>query len=176
MKIYIVRHGQTPSNFAGVYNSIEEDLNENGIEQAKALGEKIKDLDYEVIYCSPLKRTVHTANIINFYNKEIIFDERLVERNAGKLNGMPIDTVDREKYWNYNNKEKYDDEESVQELFERVHSFLDELKYKDYKSILVVAHSGVSKAFYGYFNEIPKDGKFLKLGLKNGEIAEYELL
>ena len=174
MKVYIVRHGQTPSNLAGVYNVIEEDLNENGIEQAKVLGEKIKNLDYEVIYCSPLKRTVHTANIINSKKKEMILDERLVERKHGKLSGMPWCTVDRETHWNYYNKEKYNDEESVAELFERVHGFLDELKYKEYKSILVVAHSGVSKAFYGYFNGIPEDGKFLKLGLKNGEIAEYE--
>lgn len=175
MKVYIVRHGQTPSNLAGVYNLLEEDLNENGINQAQNLSEKIKDLDYEVIYCSPLKRTVHTANIINRYNKEIIFDERLVERKHGKLSGMPWNTVDREKHWNYYNQEKYNDEESVQELFERVHSFLNQLKTKKYKSILVVAHSGVSKAFRGYFEGIPKDGKFLKLGLKNGEIAEYEL-
>ena len=46
MKIYIVRHGQTPSNLAGVYNLIEEDLNENGIEQAMTLKERLKDLDY----------------------------------------------------------------------------------------------------------------------------------
>ena len=175
MKVYIVRHGQTNSNLAGVYNLIEEDLNERGIEQAKVLGEKIKNLDYEVIYCSPLKRTVHTANIINFNNKEIIFDKRLVERKHGKLSGMPWNTVDRETHWNYFNNEKYQDEESVQELFKRVHSFLDELKEKEYKSILVVAHSGVSKAFWGYFNGIPEDGKFLNLGLKNGEITEYEI-
>ena len=36
-------------------------------------------------------------------------------------------------------------------------------------------HSGVSKAFYAYFNGIPEDGKFLKLGLQNGEIKEYTL-
>lgn len=175
MKVYIVRHGQTPSNLAGVYNLLEEDLNENGIKQAEDLSEKIKDLDYEVIYCSPLKRTIHTANIINRHNKEMIFDERLVERKHGKLAGMPWSTVDREKHWNYYNKEKYQDEESVPELFERVHGFLEELKNKNYKSVLVVAHSGVSKAFYGYFKGIPEDGRFLKLGLKNGEIAEYEI-
>lgn len=175
MKVYIVRHGQTPSNFAGVYNFLEEDLNENGINQAEILSEKIKDLDYDVIYCSPLKRTIHTANIINRNNKKMIFDERLVERKHGKLAGMPWNTVDREKHWNYYNKEKYADEESVPELFERVHGFLNELKKQNYKSVLVVAHSGVSKAFFGYFKGIPEDGKFLKLGLKNGEIAEYDL-
>ena len=175
MKIYIVRHGQTNSNLAGAYNLVEEDLNENGINQAKELAEKIKDLDYEIIISSPLKRTVHTANIINIKNKEIIYDERLVERKHGTLSGMPWTTVDREKHWNYYTNDKYDNEESVCELFKRVYEFLNELKNKQYKSALIVAHSGVSKAFYGYFNGIPEDGRFLKLGLKNGEIAEYEL-
>ena len=175
MKVYIVRHGQTPSNLAGVYNLLEEDLNENGIEQAQNLADKIKDLDYEVIYCSPLIRTKHTAQIINRHGKEIIYDERLVERKHGKLSGMPWNTVDRDVHWNYYNDKKYCDEESVQELFDRVYGFLDELKQKEHKSVLVVAHSGVSKAFRGYFKGIPKDGMFLKLGLKNGESAEYEL-
>ena len=56
-----------------------------------------------------------------------------------------------------------------------ISKFLDELKTKEYKSVLIVAHSGVSKAFYVYFNGIPKDGKLLNLGLKNTEIKEYEL-
>ena len=141
MKVYIVRHGQTPSNLAGVYNVLEEDLNDNGIEQAQNLGEKIRDLDYDIIFCSPLKRTRHTAQIINHNNKEIIYDERLVERKHGKLSGMPWSTVDREKHWNYYNKEKYCDEESVPELFERVNDFLNDLKQQKFKSVLVVAHS-----------------------------------
>lgn len=175
MNVYIVRHGQTNSNLAGVYNLLEEGLNDTGIKQAQILAEKIKDLDYEIIYCSPLNRAAQTANIINKKNKKIIFDDRLMERNPGTLAGMPWNTVDREKYWNYYSEEKYDDEESVKELFERVNSFLEELKNKDYKNVLIVAHSGVSKAFRGYFNGIPEDGSFLKLGLKNADIIKYEL-
>ena len=38
---------------------------------------------------------------------------------------------------------------------------------------MIVAHSGVSKAFNGYFEGI-KDGKFLNRGLKNCEIKKYE--
>ena len=51
--------------------------------------------------------------------------------------------------------------------------FLDELKIKDYKNVLVVAHSGVSKVFDGYFEGI-KNGLFLDRGLKNCEIKKYE--
>lgn len=175
MKVYIVRHGQTDSNFAKIYNFLEEDINSNGIKQAEELAEKIKDVKYDVVYCSPLLRAKHTAEIVNRNKIETIFDDRLEERKIGNLAGKPWDITDREEYWNYYSKIQFGTEESVEHLFKRVHEFLDELKYKDYKSVLVVAHSGVSKAFYGYFNGIPKDGKFLKLGLKNGEIAEYEL-
>ena len=54
------------------------------------------------------------------------------------------------------------------------YNFLDELKTKDYDNVLIVAHSGVSKAFSGYFEGI-QDGKFLNRGLKNCEIKEYKL-
>ena len=119
-------------------------------------------------------RAKHTAKIINRNNIEIIYDDRIQERNPGSLEGMPWDTTDRDEYWNYYSQIKFGTEESVKELFARVHEFLDELKQKDYTSVLVVAHSGISKAFYAYFKGIPDDGKFLHLGLKNGDIIEYE--
>ena len=47
-------------------------------------------------------------------------------------------------------------------------------KNKDYDIVLIVAHSGVSKVFSGYFEGI-QNGKFLNRGLKNCEIKEYVL-
>ena len=59
-------------------------------------------------------------------------------------------------------------------FFERVFAFLDDLKTKDYDSVLVVAHSGVSKDFNAYFQGI-RGGEFLEHGLKNCKIKMYEL-
>lgn len=174
MKIYIVRHGQTKSNLKEIYD-LKDDINETGIEQAKELKEKIQDLEYDVLYCSPLLRARHTAEIINTKNKEMIIDNRLSERDPGDFSGKPYQFMDREEYWNYYSNIQYGTAETMQNLLERVTSFLDELKTKSYKQILIVAHSGISKAFYAYFNGIPRDGKFLDLGLKFGEIREYEL-
>ena len=83
--------------------------------------------------------------------------------------------TDREDYWNYYTNTKYGTEERIPDLVKRVTEFLDKLKTKDYNSVLIVAHSGVSKAFYVYFNGIPEDGKLLNLGLKNTDVKEYEL-
>lgn len=177
MKIYIVRHGQTNSNLRRVYDEIalDEDINENGIKQARETREKIKNIDFDAIYCSPLLRARHTAEIINTKNKEIIIDNRLRERNPGSLSGKSLEIISREEYWNYYTNARFGTEETIENLFNRVKSFIEELKNKNYEKVLIVIHSGVSKAFYAYFNGIPEDGKFLKLGLQNGEIKEYTL-
>ena len=174
MKIYLVRHGQVNHNLYKKYSTEDEDLNETGINQALVLREKIKNLDFDIIISSPLIRATHTAKIININNKEIIFDDRIKERNPGSLNGQSISVTNREEYWFYYSNVQYGTSENIQEFFKRVYSFLDELKSKDYKKVLIVAHSGVSKAFSGYFEGI-KDGKFLNRGLKNCEMKEYEL-
>ena len=96
------------------------------------------------------------------------------ERKPGDLNGKPLNFTDREEYWNFNSKIQYGTSENMSVFFNRVFDFLDDLKTKDYESVLVVTHSGVSKAFSAYFQGI-KDGKFLEHGLKNCEIKEYEL-
>lgn len=173
MKIYIVRHGQVPHNALKQYNTLDEDLTETGVQQARGLREKIKDNHFDIIISSPLIRAKHTAEILAEGNK-IVFDDRIKERDVGDLSGKPLEATNREEYWNYYTKLQQGTSENIQEFFKRVYDFLDELKTKDYKSVLIVAHSGVSKAFSGYFEGI-QDGKFLNRGLKNCEIKEYEL-
>lgn len=138
------------------------------------LRDKIKDLKFDIVISSPLLRTVHTENILTYYDDSIITDNRLSERDCGDLSGQPIEVTNREEYWNYYTEIQYGTSENIKDFFERVYNFLDELKTKDYKSVLIVAHSEVSKAFSGYFEGIG-DGYFLNRGLKNCEIKEYEL-
>ena len=174
MNVYIVRHGQVPHNALGQYNNNDEDLTNLGVKQAEKLKKEIKSIKFDVIICSPLKRARHTANIININNQKIIYDERIKERECGDLSGQPLEVTNREEYWNYNTTIKYGTSENIKLFLDRVYNFLDELKTKDYKNVLIVAHSGVSKAFNGYFEGI-KDGKFLNRGLKNCEIKRYKL-
>lgn len=174
MKVYIVRHGQVPHNALKMYNSKDEDLTDLGIIQALKLRDKIKDIKFDIVISSPLLRTMHTENILTYYDDSIIVDNRLTERDCGDLSCKPYEVTNREEYWNYYTDIQYGTSENIQDFFKRVYDFLDELKTKDYKSVLIVAHSGVSKAFSGYFEGI-QDGKFLNRGLKNCEVKEYEL-
>lgn len=174
MKVYIVRHGEVNHNLYKIYSNIDEGLNDTGIKEANELKEKIKDINYDVVIASPLLRTLMTTKIINVHNKEVIIDDRLKERDPGSLNGQKIDSIDRDEYWNYYSKIQYGTSENIVHFFKRVFDFLDDLKTKDYETVLIVAHSGVSRAFDGYFNGIG-DGKFLRLNFENCEIKEYIL-
>lgn len=174
MKVYIVRHGEVPHNALKQYNNENEDLNENGIRQANELKEKIKNINYDIIISSPLLRAKHTAQIINVNNKKILINDKLKERDPGDLSGKPLTVTNRDEYWNYNTTIRYGTSENIREFFKRIYNFLEDLKKEDYESVLIVAHSGVSKAFNGYF-EVIKDGMFLDRGLRNCEIKEYEI-
>ena len=62
----------------------------------------------------------------------------------------------------------------MKDFFTRVFSFIEDLKKENFQQVLVVLHSGVSKAFSAYFEGI-QDGLFLNRGLKNCEIKVYNL-
>ena len=173
MIVYIVRHGEVPHNALRQYNNKDEDLNAQGIFQANELRNKIKNIDYDIIISSPLIRAKHTAQIINVKNREIIIDDRIKEREPGDLSGKSLDVTNRDEYWNYNTTIQYGSSENIKSFFDRVFNFLNELKSENFSSVLVVAHSGVSKAFSCYFDGM-KDGHFLHRGLKNCEIKKYD--
>ncbi len=177
MKLYVIRHGETDINVQNRINSLnDEDLNENGINQAKNTREKLKQVDYDFIICSPMTRTKHTAEILNYKNADIIYDERLLERDAGVLTKASLDNIDCNDWWNINPKEDYFNAETVEHVIERVSNFLNNIKekYKD-KTLVLVTHGGTLKAINCYFNGIPEDGCLEKYKFENCGIYEFEL-
>ena len=177
MKIYVIRHGETNINLENKINALnDDDLNETGIAQAKEVGKKLEKIDYDFIIASPLTRTRHTAELLNLESKNIIYDNRLVERDAGVFTKQSLKNIDSDDWWNLNPKQDYKNAETVKSVIERIYSFLDEikLKYKNEK-IILVTHGGVSKAISCYFNGIPEDGNLEKYKHNNCEIHEFNL-
>lgn len=177
MKIYIIRHGETNINVENRINSLnDEDLNEEGIKQAENLRKNLKNIKYDLIICSPLTRTRHTASLINVNNSNIIIDKRLIERDAGVFTKKLINEVDVNDWYSLEPKKDYKDAETVIHLIDRVYNFLNEIKEKYAgKNIILVTHGGTSKALVSYFNGIPADGNLQIYKQKNCEILEYEL-
>ena len=177
MKIYVIRHGETDVSLENKINSLnEDDLNKTGIMQAQEVGKKLENIDYDFIISSPLKRAIHTAEIINVHNKEIILDDRIVERDAGVFTKQSLDNIDSNDWWNAYPKQDYKDAEKVSHVIFRINNFIEDIKkkYAD-KKILIVTHGGVSKIIHAYFYGIPEDGVLEKYKCDNCEVKTYTI-
>ncbi len=63
--IYVIRHGQTDWNIIGkTQGSIDTELNETGIIQAKSIKNELLNTKLDVVLCSPRNRCKSTAKII----------------------------------------------------------------------------------------------------------------
>lgn len=178
MNIIIVRHGQTDFNLERKLQGVTDNkLNETGKEQARITKDKLKDEKIDLIICSPLIRARETADIINEERKlEIIYDDRLIERDFGEYEGEYIKNYNVDEFWSYNENKEYEKAENIRVFLKRVHEFLKDIeeRYKD-KNILLVAHAGVSVAIKCYYNGIPEDDKLVNIRLKNCEFAKFEI-
>ena len=178
--IYITRHGQTNWNVQKkVMGRCDEPLNETGINQAHETKEKLKDIDIDLIICSPLKRAKMTAEIINENrNIPIIYDNRIIERDFGEFEGLETKDFDFHGYWNYYKNEKYKSAENIEEFFNRIYAFLEDIneKYAN-KNVLLVAHGGVSIPVDCFYNENIPEGSLVEAGLVLGncEVASYNI-
>lgn len=157
--IYIVRHGQSIGNEMGLYlGRTDMDLTDKGRQQAQYAADYLKDIEFDAIYSSPLMRAHNTAlPHAKLRGMEVIDRDDLMEIFIGDWEGIPTDTL----------KIKYHDEffngwtdnyfsftcpggESVPECGKRFRGELERIA-KDHvgKNVLVVAHGGVIRAFWG---------------------------
>ena len=176
MKIYVIRHGETEQGKNRIIANISEPLNKNGVNQATNVGKKLRELDLDVIYCSPIERARHTLELFDLDKSiPVEIEDRLKERNMGIYENISFDNLDWDMFWNYNSDKKYAKLESMKDVYLRIKEFLDELKkkYKDENNLLVT-HVGISRAIYWFFNGIPKNGNSSDVN-ENCKIYEYEL-
>ena len=151
MRIILARHGETDYNKnKKVQGHSDIPLNEEGIKQGKAAGEKITNYDIDVAYSSTLGRAFDTArymldNSNNEINKmlDVIKDKRLIEKSYGDYEGISF----AEYAAGLQNGEMRG-MELDEDAADRVEEFFKE-KYKEHpdKTILAVCHGGLIRSF-----------------------------
>ena len=64
MKLYLVRHGQSEGNVKNLWYGVSDlPLTQLGREQARQVGEKLRDIPLAAAYASPLSRALDTARL-----------------------------------------------------------------------------------------------------------------
>ena len=177
-KLIIVRHGQTQMNADGLFfGKLDPELTDLGKEQAQGAREKLKAFNYDNIYSSDLKRASQTADIVNYLDKEIVYDSRLQEINFGIFEGLTYSEI----------KEKYPEEckesevnwetynfrtgESPREMQARAVSFIKSLDLK--KDNLIVTHWGIIGCILSWYLSTGLQS-YWKYSVHNGGIAVIE--
>lgn len=167
INLYLVRHGQTEYNLNEIMQGrCDSPLTEKGICDAKVAREKLKDVKFNRVYCSPLKRVTDTADIIlEGRNEKKIIDDRLIEMSFGDLDGVPHKEIwdilqvlrQTADYTSVNG------ENSIQ-LKKRIRSFIDELisTSTNEENVLIVTHGVVSMFFMEEVIGLPF-GEFKKM-------------
>ncbi|MBU1199862.1 MAG: histidine phosphatase family protein [Nanoarchaeota archaeon] len=201
-RLVIVRHGES------VQNAIL-DLEEANLEKKVIDMKKIRDMDidltnvgewqatqtgiylaktepFDICFYSPYRRTRRTAELIVaefHYDLKFFADERLREKEFGKLHGHTTEEI----------KEKYRDEfearerdgkywyrllggENYPDVRQRMHSFSDKL-VRDYsgKNILIVTHHVPYLLFRAQFEHLGEEEVLGLEGMPNCAIQEYEI-
>jgi broad specificity phosphatase PhoE len=153
LTMYLVRHGETEENRAGVLQGITPGhLTPLGREQAEALGESLKDVSFDAVVSSPLQRAVDTTNIIMRGRPAVDIDlcDLLMERDWGSLTLWKCaDAKALEKF--------PDDVETLEHGMQRARQFVNLMLGRyDGKRILCVGHGFIDRCILAQIYGIDK--------------------
>lgn len=162
MEIHVARHGQTFDNISSVLNHKDDELTDEGINQAKRLGQRLRDkgYTYDAILVSPLIRSQQSAQFMlqEMGVREYTTLHNLRERDFNSAEGLPygeipqISNVDLLRTDGATYFLSGGDSETFTALLERAKSVLEEIKSKyPNQKILIVCHGDIGKMLYAAF-------------------------
>lgn len=137
VKIMYFVHGTTTDNAAKLCSGWKEAmLNDLGREQANNLREIVKNIKFDAVFSSDLKRAVESSCIV-FPEYNTIIDKRLRECNYGDLDGMSKKLVVYEDHIDI----PFPNGESLKDVEKRMRDFTKFLKENyEGKNVAIVAH------------------------------------
>lgn len=153
MELILARHGETAWNVEQVFRgTIDVELNETGVQQARLLAEYLKDRPVTAVYSSPLQRAVKTAEeIANQFQQEVKIVRGLIDIDFGAWNGLPVREVE-EKYpdlykeWTETpEKVEFPYGESLEAVAYRAKELIDSIVYMNSGTVVAVSHRVVLK-------------------------------
>ncbi|MBR5966467.1 MAG: histidine phosphatase family protein [Treponema sp.] len=194
MQLYVVRHGQTVWNAEGkLQGRTDIELNQNGIDAAVALGRQLAGTRFDKIFSSPLKRAVHTAQLIRQgicegqgvapESLEIQTDPRLIEMSFGVGEGCSCDEwfADSSPYrFFFTEPQKFPKPpqgESFEDVMARTKSFAQEIiepLYQKADRLMIVAHGALNKGLMCYLQNHGVEDYWLNGLQENCQASVFE--
>lgn len=149
--VYLVRHGQTPLNEAGVLRGLlDPSLDDVGLRQARRLGAVLGSRVLSAVVASPLRRATETAQpVADRAGREVATDRRLIDRDYGRWAGTRRESVVAR--WG-----SVDDAPGVEPLFvvrdRAVEGMADIARRARGSAVVVVSHDAVNRQVLAAFD------------------------
>lgn len=157
----LVRHAQTDWNKRKIFRGrAEVELNRTGIRQAEKTSTLLADLPIEVIYTSPLKRALVTAQILARPHPDVKIKESfsLIDIDYGEWQGNTEEQIqDTQIYKDWLTKPqdvKFPQGESLEDVKNRAIPVFEEV-IKNYSLSIIVSHRVVIKVFLLHIMGLP---------------------
>ena len=188
MKLYIIRHAETEYNRKCIIqgSEVDSDINDVGESQANSFYEYYKDINFDKIYVSDLKRTFQTIRRFtengSSYEKLKEFNEISWGVNQGKSDDLEdyAKLIDTWLAGNLDNK--FEEGESPNEMSVRLVKGFDKVLDDDHDTVLLCIHGRALRILLSKIidNDLTKMDKYVHsntglyiLEYKNGK---YEIL
>ena len=183
MNLLLVRHGEIPSNINKVYaGRSAEGLTPEGICQAEDVAEKLKRLEVQAIYSSPIQRAVQTAQIISKRaGMDFQVEAAFREMEMGPWEGLSEAEAqkrypDEWRIWNTTpHKLKLEGRETLEELLDRVLTGIRDI-YKNWPggNVIVVTHVAIIRVLL-LWHAKKSLNLYKKIHVPNAEIFKIDL-
>lgn len=183
-KLYLIRHGETEQNKAGILmGSTDTPLNDHGRQQAAALRERVNALEVDSIFSSPLSRAVETATLVFGEEAPIITDSSLQEFHFGEWEGLHYSEIARlyPEVWKLWLKDweltRIPGGEAFSAFKQRVIHFVEEVvSYHPGKRVAVVSHGGCIRSLLAHFFCESVSSGYWKFKVDNATLTEIEFM
>lgn len=174
-QVHLIRHGLTDANFNGQYiGATDVDLSAEGVARLHKLKSEATYPTVDKIFCSPLLRCRHTAEILYPAHTDFTIENDFAECNFGDWEGKTADELKNNKdflLWLKNSeKARPNGGESLKSFNLRVTSAFERLVETvvkgDIKDTAIVTHGGVIMTILAAFG-VPR-AKFFDWVVNNG--------
>ena len=163
-RIYLIRHGQTDYNLKGIVqgSGIDSDLNATGQKQAASFYQYYKDVHFDYVYTSELKRTHQSVS--GFINDGLRWGKlpELNEINWGVFEGLETTPESRKAFqqivssWQNGELHKpIEGGESPNDMYQRQERGWGKIQADGYANILVCMHGRAMRSFLSLLLQTP---------------------
>jgi len=163
VKITLVRHAEVIEEYQGKYNGhIDIPLSKNGKKQAQKLAQKLKNENFDRIYCSDLIRAKQTLDAFDL-DIEPVYTDRLREKSWGKHEGKSFEEIQSEgiEYKSFEQWINELDGEDIESYCNNAKEyFFNTISKSDSRNILVITHAGFIKTILAIVKNIPLEDAF----------------